>query len=381
MIRFFFLLGMASLILSACGSKKGFLDRDNADRSLQDAVKKLNKEPDNPDAREAIPVLYQNIKTKRLDEIAAYNSSLQANRWDKIVENYEYLQAAYDAIIGSPAAFKLVTPESYSTQLMTAKESAAEGYYQQGKEMFARPGRDNARAAYQLFRKASRYAPGYKDVTQLMQAAFEATIITVVINPVQDNSFFNRPGWGSFGTNYSNEYFQMNLLRDLSNNSNRYAAKFFNGNDARRLNIRPDWTIDFRIRNLDVPPPTNTYSQRNASAQVQIGTDTAGRPVYNTVYATINITRSSFTSRGALEMSIYDLAAQKGVAVRTFTEDYSWQQETATYSGDRRALSSSDWSLINATMGSTPTKGQVLNEIYNRMYPKVLAQIRQSVDW
>jgi len=381
-MRSYFFLLLASFLIFSCGSNKGYVGRSDADRSLQDAVKKLNKNPDDVKAAEAIPQLYNLIKNKHLDQINAYQQSQQQNKWDNIVTEYEYLQAAYNSIMNVPAAFKLVNPESYSSNLVEAKESAAQSYYDNGISFFNKPGRDNAKAAYAAFKKAGKFVPGFKDINEKMQKAYENAIINVIINPVQDNSFFINNGWGNYGMNYSNEYFQQKLLQDLGafNNS---PARYYNMWDARRLNVTPDWNVDFRVKSILVPNPQTTYSSRTASKQIQIGTDTAGKPVYNNVSATINITTTSFISRANLEVNITDLATRRNMSYRNYNEEYKWEQQSATFNGDRRALSQSDWDLINNTGYSNiaPKKEEVLVELYKKIYPQVLTQIRMAVNW
>ena len=94
MNKIIFLFICTNLIFS-CSSKKGYLDRNDADRSLQEAVKKINKNSDDEKAAEAIPQLYNLIKKKHLDQITAYNQSLQISKWDNIVNEYEYLQLKF----------------------------------------------------------------------------------------------------------------------------------------------------------------------------------------------------------------------------------------------------------------------------------------------
>ncbi len=48
-----------------------------------------------------------------------------------------------------------------------------------------------------------------------MEQAYENAIVNVMINPVQDNSFFFNSGWGNSGYNYSNEYFQQTLGKGI----------------------------------------------------------------------------------------------------------------------------------------------------------------------
>jgi hypothetical protein len=372
---------ISCVLVVSCASNKNYMERSNSDKALRDAVKKLNKNPSDENATQALPILYTSIQETHLGKIKSYSSSNELSRWDKILNEYEYLQDAYDVIINSDPAFKLVTPQSYSTNILETKQSAAEEYYIYANSFFDKPGRDNARMAYSNFNKAENFIPGYKDAKVNMDQAYQNAIVNIVINPVQDNSFFFNSGWGNSGYNYSNEYFQQTLVRELGNNANRYPARFYTEWEARRDGIKPDWVIDLTLRNLDVPyPMTNNYS-RNESAQVQAGTDTSGKPIYNTVYATLNITRQSFTARADMEVNIKDLVTGKSIRYRTFRDDYRWEQERGNYTGDSRALSARDWQLINGNNYPAPRKEEVLSELYRKIYPQVKNEISYAVDW
>lgn len=374
---------LLALMLSACGSSKTYLERSDEDKALLDAVKKLNKNAGDEQATQAIKILYTNILNSHLAKIKSYQTSKDLARWDKIIDEYNDLQEAYNAILNSTAAFKLVTPENFSTQLLETKQGAAEEYYTTAALFLSKTGRENAKKAYSYFKKSDKYIAGYKDVQTKINEAYESAIIDVVINPVQDNSFFSNSGWGSSGLNYSNEYFQRTLVRDLAynNNNSNYAARFYSDWEAQRADVQPDWIVDLRLRNMDLPQPNSYTYRRNRSAQIQKGTDTSGKPVYQTVYATVNITRMSFTAHADMDVLIRDVVSQRTISSRNFIEDYRWQEERASYSGDSRALNSQDWQLINNNNFYTPRREMVLEELYKKLYPQVLNNIRYSVDW
>jgi hypothetical protein len=377
---------LLSVILGACGSSKSYLERTDEDKALQDAVKKLNKNASDDEARTAVPILYKSILKTHLGRIKSYESGADISRWDQVIGEYNDLQAAYNTIVNSSPAFKLVTPENYSTQLLEVKEKAAEAYYIAADNYLQKPAREDAKKAYSYFKRTERYIPSYKDAREKMNQAYENAIVDVVINPVQDNSFFFNSGWGSSGYDYSNEYFQRTLVRELAydNNSNNrnYAARFYADWEARRENIQPDWIVDLRLRNMDLPRPTSNTYRQSRSANVQSGTDTSGKPIYQKVYANLNVTRMSFTARAEMEVMIRDIASSRTISNRSFREDYRWQQETATYSGDSRALTPQDWQMIN-TNNSTyaPRREEVLNELYRKIYPQVLNNIKYTVEF
>jgi hypothetical protein len=205
----------------------------------------------------------------------------------------------------------------------------------------------------------------------------------VVINPVQDNSYFFNTGWGNSGYNYSNEYFQQTLVRELGGqNSRRYPARFYTDWEARRENVRPDWVIDLTLRNMDIPYPTTYNSTRNVSKQIETGRDTSGKIIYQTVYATLNISRQSFTARGEMEVNITDAGSRKNISYNTYRDDYTWEQQYATYTGDSRALSNNDRALVNNNRNNQqPRKEEILNELYRKIYPQVKNKISYEVDW
>ncbi|HQR02363.1 MAG TPA: hypothetical protein PLA61_16035, partial [Ferruginibacter sp.] len=241
-------------------------------------------------------------------------------------------------------------------------------------------GRDNARKAYNQFKKADQLVAGYKDAKSKMDEAYQNAIVNIQVNPIQDNSFFFNTGWGNSGYNYSNEYFQQNLVRELRNN-NRYPARFYTEWEARRDNIQPDWTINLTLRNMNIPRPQEYRDSRGISRRIQSGTDTAGRPVYQTVYATLQITRRSLIARADMELNIMDMIERKTISNTSYREDYRWQEEFATYTGDSRALSDNDWRLVNNNTFIEPRREEILRELYRKIYPQVKNRITNVVDW
>jgi hypothetical protein len=372
----------AILLFASCKTSKDYLSRSDEDKTLFDVVKTLNKHNNDDDATKALPIVYTQVQQSHLKKINAYKGYKEITRWDKIIDEYSSLQKMYDAISNSGAASNLVTAINYQNDIYDAKQFAAEDYYLLGTALLQSDRRDDAKKAYSYFKKTDKYIPGYKDAKAKMDEAYQNAIINVVINPVQDNSFFFNTGWGNYGYNYSNEYFQQTLIRELGGkNSSRYPAKFYTDWEARRDNVQPDWVVDLTLRNMDIPRPTSYTYSRNVNKQIEAGRDTSGKIIYQTVNATINITKQSFTARGQMDVNITDAVSRKNISYNTYSDDYRWEQENATYSGDSRALSSNDWAIINNRNYNEPRKEDVLNELYRKIYPQVKNRISYAVDW
>jgi hypothetical protein len=371
-----------AFFLPACRSSKNYISRSDHDNTIFDAIKTLKKNNADTAALNALPMLYAAAEERNLRKINSYNTIVELNRWDKIIGTYNTLQEMHDAIIESDAASSVVKPTNYRQLIYDLKQQAAEDHYNAAVDYLNRPGRDDAKKAYTYFKKADQFSPGYQDAKIKMDEAYQHAIVNVVINPVQDNSFFFNSGWGNFGYNYSNEYFQLSLVRELKGiNSKRYPARFFTDWEVRRDNVQPDWEVNLTLRNMHIPlPQTYTYS-RNVSQQVEQGRDSSGKIVYRTVYATLNIARRSFTARADMEISVRDLATNKNITYNTFREDYRWEQEHATYTGDSRALGPNEWAIINNSHYNDPRKEDILNELYRKLYPQVKNRISYAVDW
>ena len=381
-MKYIFYTLLSLFVLASCNTTKEYLSRSDNDKTIFDAIKTLKKHNTDTVALGALPVLYAAAQQRNIRKADSYSNSKDLSRWDKVLDAYQTLQDMHDAIVENDAASAVVTPVNYQKTIYDTRRQAAADYYEQGMIFLDKPTRADAKKAYGYFKKADKLVPGYEDATARMSEAYENAIVNVVINPVQDNSYFYNTGWGNYGSSYSNEYFQQTLVRELKGtNSSRYPAHFYTDYELRRDNIQPDWEVNLTLRNMDIPRPQTYTSRRNVSQQVETGRDTSGKIIYRTVYATVNITQLSFTARADMEVNIIDLVTRKSITYNTFREDYRWQEEHASYSGDSRALSANDWSAINNNYYNEPRREDVLNELYRKLYPQVKNKITYAVDW
>ncbi len=372
---------IAIVLLASCKSSKDYLLRGDEDKTLFDVVKKLNKQSSDEAASIALPIVYKQVQQRHLKKIATYNHLNDISKWDRLYNEYNILQHMYDAIDNSSASRQLVSPANYTNEITDVKQSAAQDYYQVGESYLQSNNRENAKKAYSAFKKSGGWVKDFKDSKAKMDEAYNSSILNVLVNPVQDNSFFFNTGWGNTGYNYSNEFFQQNLIRDLGGKyGTRYPARFYTDWEARRENIEPDWVVNLTLHNMDIPRPSVYNYTRNLSKQLLTGKDTSGKPVYQTVYATLNIQKESFNARAQMEVNIVEVKNRRNIANNTYSDHYNWVEEKATFTGDRRALSENDWMLVNNNFNN-PTREDILNQLYRNIYPQVKNRISNEVDW
>ncbi len=369
------------LIAASCKTSKDYLAHRNEDKTLYSIIKQLNKKPTDELATTALPEVYTQLQQTHLQNIENYKGSNKPDRWDGIHNEYNILQDMYNAIINSAAASNLVNPVSYRKQIDSTRESAADEYYQLAMEYYQQAGWVNARKAYASFKRSDNWISNYNGSRLMMDSAKQKSIVTVVINPVQDNSFYFNSGWNNNGFDLSSTNFPQNLATDLGGkNGGRYPARFYTDWLAQRDNVNADWVIDLTMKNVNIPSPNVYNYTRKVSAKVEDGRDSTGKTIYRTVYATLHVQRRSFNASAQMDMSVNDAAGKTNIAYDTFTDSYNWQQEAASYSGDSRALSNRDWELVNNRYYQ-PAQQEVINELYKGLYPQVKNRISRLADW
>ena len=363
------------LIFSACSSSKR-LGASKPDKDLFSAIKAIEKS-NNAEARKDLPILYQNAVDRHEGEIAAYKESSDPDRWVKIIAELQALQDIYSAINGSAAASRIVTAHSYSAAIVDARETGAAEYYDKGVQYLGSDDRDDARMAYKAFQAVNTIYPNYKDAPLLLKKAKEKGTLDVVINMVESQ------GYMYSGGSFAADNFQRNLVRDLGGNYGNgvSGARFYTDWEVRSKKVQPDWAVDLNWSSMYISPiRTNNYT-RNVSKEIQTGKDTSGRAIYQTVTATLHITQTNINAQGDMEYHITDLSDNQNVEWNRVPAYLNRVIESATYSGDSRALSSSDWDMVNNKRYSYMNESDIIDALYNDVYSQLRNRIEAVTRW
>ncbi len=363
------------LIFSACSSSKR-LAASQPDKDLFKAIKAIEKS-NNADARKDLPMLYQQALERHENEIAEYKMSQDPNRWVKIIEELQALQNIYSAINASPATARLVSAHSYTAELADARETGAAEYYNAGLQYLKSDDRDDARMAYRAFQAVNTIYPNYKDASILLKKAKEKGTLDVVINMVESRGYLYQGG------SFAADNFQRDLVRDLGGNygNGTSGARFYTDWDARSKKIQPDWAVDLNWANMYISPiRTNTYS-RTVSKDIQSGKDTSGKAIYQTVTATLHITQTNINAQGDMEYHITDLSDNENIEWNRIPASLNSVIESATYSGDSRALSTNDWNMVNNRQYAYVNETEIVDALYRQVYSQLRNRIESVTRW
>ena len=370
---------LLSFVLVSCSGGKYSTKADEKD--LATLIKRLNKKGGDDKIIADLNEVYSSAYQKATLRLENYRFDPVPQKWDKIIAEMEGLQRMYETISQSAYALRMVKPVNFYSPLVATKDSAAADYYAYGTQQMQQQQRQNYKEAYYAFQKSAAYVLNYKDAKQLMKEAFERSIVHVLINEIQYDDYSMNTGWNQYNNN--SRMMHNNIIRDLGGqNSNNIPARFYNEYDLRRENRSPDLVVDLVWRNLRFDQQRDRTSTYNRSKQIETGRDTANKPIYQTVNASIYVTERELNANADMNIIVTDAVNRTQIKWDRLPADYRFTIEFADYSGDRRALDNNDWNLINRSRSQPmPSREDAMAEMMRRIYNDMVNRIRNTVGW
>ncbi len=368
-----------SLLFSCSGSRKS---NQYKEKDLQMLMKRLNKRGSDPQVIEDIKTVYLQRSNQSLQRIEQYQYGEAPFKWDQIILETEYLQRMYEIIQQNQYAFQVVQPINYRYQLQDLTDSAASAYYNYGMEAFQEVGRNQKRIAYESFQKCLTFQRNYKDAFQKMREAFDSAMVHVLINKMQFEDFRYMFLMGS--SLRSRPVFSVvQMVSKLEGNGNQaIPARFYSESNLLAENRSPDHVVDMIWRNVQFNTgnfQTRTYER---SKQIEIGRDTSNQPVYQTVYANLTVLESAIKSTGEFHILVTDAVNRRMIKSYKLPAHYQYSFEFATFTGDKRALQSTDWTLVNRKgTERLPTREEAMERMMENIYQETVSSIRKAVNW
>jgi hypothetical protein len=374
-----FILGIIIVTtLIGCKSTRS-LNRyySDADKQVLSLIESLKKNARDASAAADLAAAYQqSLQEKKAIRPDDFPQLSIAERYERVMKEWQVMQQLHDAIVAVPAARSAVSELwNPASSIQAMREKAADAYYREGLDQLYLNNRRAARAAYDDFQQANRLVPGYQDVARYMQQAQEMARLNVVVLPPN----YYRHSWNYWGLR--NDWLQDQLVNDLNRQSFR-DTRFYTESDAQRQRIRPDKLVELSFSQLSVGQVFSQSYQIERTAEVETGAQTKSnppRPVYTTVRATVSVTRRYMESSAVLECLIYDRATGASLLTDRFPEQQHWQVEMATYRGDKRALRPEDWAKIQASQQRPPSREEVAWELIQRSYQQLLNRIQRGI--
>lgn len=364
------LVAMILFVVTGCGITNAINNRPVEDRQVYDLLNQLSKKPTDAALQQQLATEYNTAVNKHLQDIDEYRKSTTLGNWESMMQEYQQLNKLADAVQNNG-----VQAKRFTNEYEQAKTEAAKQYYEAGVDLLQATNRDAAQDAYELFQRVQKIAPGYANVNALAEEAARKSVLNVVINPVD---YYSR-SFSSWG--FNNDYIQQEVVRNLKYQLSTSNVRFYTAWEAQANHIYPDRVIDIKWDEMFIPTPIDQSFAREVSKQIKVGETEDKKPIYNTVTATVYVTRRSVQSHGTISCRITEPATDRVLLWDNFPASNNWVEEYATYRGDSRALSAYDWALVNKSSSfRNPSQGDFFNNVFRQVYPQLVNRIR-SVTW
>lgn len=319
-------------LLQACSSGKSALSHGNYYEAVLESVNRLRSSPDNKKAKavlqQSYPLAVDYIETGIKNAIAADDP----RKWRNAVRGYEQINNMNDQIKTSLGAMKVITqPVSRFAELKDVRAKAAEESYNEGITSLMKNTREDSKQAYFDFKEAGSYVPNYRETIEMMtQAEFNATL-RVAYEEI-NASTINYAGLTPIINSLRRQFLSFRPITSPDTVPPHQRLRvIFNG-------YREDGSAR-------VTSTTETVTKEVKTGETKKGAD--GKPVDVMVKVTAKIVyyKKTKSGRAASMLTITDAATGAQLQNESIEGRSAWQYEWATYTGDVRALSSSQQNL------------------------------------
>src|SRR6185369_7268677 len=374
MKKIYFLLFIAvGTWLASCKSASKLYQKGNYDEAVQVAVKKLQKDPNDPKLKSVVQDAYRYAVTDHESRIRNYSSMDNEMKWEWMYNEYSDLQSLHNVIFKAPSVYELVRPKDYSSDINANASKASDVHYNRGMELMNDNNKQSFKNAYREFKAAISFKPGDANIQRRINEAYDAALTVVAIVPVDNYGF----QFASY--NYQLQNFDNDIIRILQNNTGNEFVKFYSTWETQRLNIVPDEIVEMHFSQINIGRINDNYSTREVSKDVVVK-ETVYKPdsvikQYAKVKAIVTTTQRTMSSQGILSINVRD---NKGRALWSdnVVGNSSWSTSFSSYTGDERALTDEDRTSVNQTLDTPPREQDIVKCIQEGIYSDLIYKVR-----
>ena len=360
--------------LVSCKSASKLYQKGNYDEAVQVAVKKLQKDPNDPKLKSVVQDAYRYAVTDHENRIRNYSSMDNEMKWEWMYNEYSALQNLHNTIFKAPSVYELVRPKDYSSDINENAAKASDIHYNRGIQLMNNNDKQSAKNAYHEFKAAISFKPGDANIQRRINEAYDAALTNVAIVPINNYGF-------QYATyNYQLQNFDKDIVRTLQYNTGNEFVKFYSTWETQRLNIVPDEIVELHFTQINIGSIKDNYSTKEVIRDVVVKetvykADSVIKQ-YAKVKANITTTKRTMSSQGNLSINIRD-SKGKWLWSDNVVGNSSWSTEFSSYNGDERALSDEDKLLLNKVQDTPPREEDIMKCIQESIYSDFVSRIRK----
>ena len=339
--QFILTVFIALFFLSACTSSKQQFEKGNYEKAVALSIKKLRKKPDNSKQKNILKAAYQYAVQVSEEKIKQHQQSTDRFKWDRVIKQYQKMQQLYTDLLQCPACLNIVSPVDLQNELNQALAQGAQIYAEEGQKALATKEKEGGRLAYRHFAQAKAYQNDYGNIDLMLnEARIQGTeIIGLSRIPVSSKVL------------ELNTAFFLQQLTQALNDLNYFFAVFAPLEQLVAQNQQADQVVDLSFDDYYIG---QTYIKEVRESlirdSVKVGevTDSLGTKyaVYGEVKADLQRFEKTIESGGLLNIAIVEPNSRSVLFQQKIPSTTIWENNWATYQGDKRALTKEELALI-----------------------------------
>jgi hypothetical protein len=179
----------------------------------------------------------------------------------------------------------------------------------------------------------------------------------------------------------SHEFFQNKINEFASSVRMNEFVRFYTPQEAQATKLaKPDHVVrlqfdEFVVGQVFLKESTETFT-RDSVVVGQVKVEGINRDVYGKVSAQFTTFRKTISSRGLLDMQIYDPTANRVVNQQKMPGEFVWQSEWGTFKGDERALTKKQLEICQLREVPPPPPQDLFIEFCKPIYSQVTAHLQ-----
>jgi len=329
--------------------------------------------------------------------------------WDMIIKSYQEIIYMIDSVerlnlLRQEIWFNSSDLRDYELELKETKENAALFYYDQAVMLMSLGNQEDYKKSAQAFKKSQTYISDYKDSIELYNFCRQKAIKRIAIMAFENKSGNNE--FGAIGEEVSDAIISK-MLRDgglmeyVEIISRDQIDRIINEQKLSQSGIvEYEHTIDLgkilgvqemitgkvsriQVSNIDEVTKNESFKKR-VTIDYEYYTDDNGkqkkRAIKGDVRAKAKIYKITRTANMSVSATLLDVESAKILYSNSIKEEFKFEYEWATYTGDKRALSYQLKSLIRKEAETAPSKGSMITELSNKISKKLKRELTTKLD-
>ena len=384
-----FILGSCALFIEGYGEHKlakSFYEKQNYDQAAFYASKSLKLNPNNLDVLNLFKSSYHLALDDHESNIRNLEKIKDGSKWPKIFIEYNNLKILSDQLSSlknsnDALLFNLdLVPKDYDQDIQRVRILSAEYYYLTGLEYIdikssvknpfppeAKTIKENQRKAAKLFKLVQEYVPNYKDSKYLYSKSRAEALLRLSIKTFSGNENLV-------------DYIRGRMIENQTEKSKEFLELNIHNQDS-----RVDQLLNASLTTSYYPSEVASTIDINQEKTVVVGhekvVDDEGKESTKAIKEKVNakVTHYKKSCESKLEISyqIIDYNSKSSIFSGSVKSDTKFFHDWATYTGDKRALSSKYINLIRKKDIFAPTRSELEKKSADKISLKLMNKISE----